>query len=140
MLEAQALQRTLIVDDDHPLENRTLTAHAELLCRAFENVLRNAVKFSPPGGDVEIAVTRDTTRWQVAIADRGPGVDEKSLAQIFEPFYRVPEPRRSEPGFGLGLAIARRAIAWHGGEISAGNRPGGGLVVTMTLPLPTRAE
>lgn len=138
--EAQAQRRTLIFNEGFCGGGGQLEAHAELLCRAFENVLRNAVKFSPPEGRVEVSASRDATHWQVVIGDRGPGVDAELLTLIFEPFYRVQEPRRGAPGFGLGLAIARRAIEWHGGAIFAANRPGGGLVMTMTLPLQAHAK
>lgn len=110
--------------------------HAELLYRAFENVVRNAVKYTHNGTSVQVAVECTATQLQVTIADRGPGVSADELEKIFEPFYRVPDsqlqPRAS--GFGLGLAIARRAIEFHGGSIVAENRPDQGLSVSITLP------
>ena len=66
--------------------------------------------------------------------DRGPGVDAAELEQIFEPFYRGAQAQ-SGRGFGLGLAIARRAVEVHGGRVRAANRPGGGLLVEMSVPL-----
>ncbi len=71
----------------------------------------------------------------MGIADQGPGVSEKELADIFEPFYRTDEARdRSSGGYGLGLSIAQRTAALHGGNIGALNRPTGGLLVTVNLP------
>jgi two-component system sensor histidine kinase CpxA len=74
---------------------------------------------------------------EIAVHDSGPGVPEKDLGLIFEPFYRVDTARAHQDtaGEGLGLAIAARALAAHGGAISAHNMPGGGLGVVVTLPL-----
>lgn len=128
--EAQARRTRLIFDEHGARRALQLPLDAHGLARAFDNVLRNAVAY---GGDrVEITVLQTAASWQVAIADRGPGVDPDALALIFEPFYRLPQARRR--GFGLGLAIARRAVLRHGGSISAANRDGGGLVVTIALP------
>jgi len=74
---------------------------------------------------------------EVIVRDHGPGVPDKDLKLIFEPFYRVEAARdhRNGGGEGLGLAIAARAVSLHGGEIEARNFPGGGLAVSITLPL-----
>ena len=114
----------------------------ELLRSAFENVIRNAVRFSPAGAVVVVSARRVTQRdtgesVEIAVHDSGPGVPEKDLGLIFEPFYRVDAARAHQgtAGEGLGLAIAARALAVHGGTISAHNVPGGGLAVVVTLPL-----
>jgi signal transduction histidine kinase len=106
---------------------------AELLYRAFENVIRNAVKYTAPGSTVDITVQASPSTLQVTVADRGPGVAEAELARMFEPYRRLDE-RPGVAGFGLGLAIARRAIESHGGQISASPRVGGGLCMTLSLP------
>ncbi len=105
----------------------------ELLCRAFENVIRNALKFSPPGAQVVVQTRVQDGHLVCRVMDRGPGVPPGSLDDIFRPFVRIEgaEPRE---GTGLGLAIARRAMVWHGGQAVADHRPGGGLCVTLTLP------
>jgi two-component system OmpR family sensor kinase len=72
----------------------------------------------------------------IRVADRGPGVAPAELERIFEPFYRTADGQPG-PGFGLGLAIARRAIEAHGGSVRARNRDGGGLVVEMRVPMHT---
>jgi two-component system OmpR family sensor kinase len=111
-------------------------AHAELLHRAFENVVRNAVKYTAAGSCVEIGAAYIDGQLRVAVADRGPGVEAGELARIFEPFYRASQPGQlPAAGFGVGLAIARRAIEYHGGSIAAANRDSGGLVVDIVLPL-----
>jgi signal transduction histidine kinase len=112
-----------------------LPAQAEWLHRAFENVVRNAVKYTEVDSCVQIAADCDSTRLHVTIMDRGPGVAEAELAHIFEPFYRASQPAAQVPGFGVGLAIARRAIEFHGGSIAATNRSDGGLRVDIELPL-----
>jgi two-component system sensor histidine kinase CpxA len=113
----------------------------ELLRSAFENVIRNAVRFSPAGAVVVVSGRRVTNgplgdTVEIAVHDSGPGVPEKDLGLIFEPFYRVDVAREHQgtAGEGLGLAIAARALAVHGGAISAENMPGGGLVVVAALP------
>ncbi|HEY4751199.1 MAG TPA: ATP-binding protein [Steroidobacteraceae bacterium] len=114
----------------------------ELLRSAFENVIRNAVRFSPAGAVVAVSARRGTCGLaerepvEVTVRDHGPGVPEKDLGLIFEPFYRVDAARghRSAGGEGLGLAIAARAVALHGGSIDARNLEGDGLVVTVILP------
>ena len=112
----------------------------ELLRSAFENLIRNAVHYSPHGGEVVIEARTTAAaaerRIEVSVRDHGPGVPQKDLTLIFEPFYRVGAARehRSAGGEGLGLAIAARAIALHGGTITAANAAGGGLLVSVSLP------
>ena len=108
--------------------------NGELVCRAFENVVRNALKFSPPGTAVEVQarLSGDGSELVTTVCDRGPGVPPEMLEAIFEPFIRV-EGSEATRGVGLGLAIARRAMLVHGGQISAALRPGGGLEVTLRL-------
>lgn len=109
---------------------------AELLHRAIENVLRNAVRHTPEGGSVRVETLYDAKerQWRLEILDQGPGVAEKDLGAIFEPFFRGGGATGGE-GHGLGLAIARRVVLAHGGTICASNRPGGGLRVEIALPL-----
>lgn len=113
-------------------------ARAELLHRAFENVIRNAVKFTREGTVVEVAVAIPAARdrMTVTVADGGPGVPESDLQTVFDPFFRSGTDAKTA-GFGLGLAIARRAIEMHGGTIRAMNRDGGGLCVEVVLPTST---
>jgi len=113
----------------------TVQGDPELLRRAVENVLRNAIRYSPPREPVEVTLARQNGRVVVDVRDRGPGVPEESLARIFDAFYRVDSDRnRVSGGIGLGLSIARRAIQLHKGTIRARNaRPG--LEVEMDLPV-----
>jgi len=136
--EAQAAGRDLHFEAP-PCEIQA-EVRAELLHRAFENVIRNAVRFTAPGTVVEVAVgvTADK-RFSLSVGDRGPGVPEGGLQAIFEPFYRSANGTVAT-GFGLGLAIARRAVESHGGTITARNREGGGLCVEIRVPVRTSRQ
>jgi signal transduction histidine kinase len=107
----------------------------ELLRSAFENVIRNALRYGPSGSSVLIEARRDAQNIEVIVRDSGPGVPEKDLQLIFEPFYRVDAARnRAVGGDGLGLAIAARSLEIHGGKIEARNLAAAGLAVHLTLP------
>lgn len=108
-------------------------ASGELLYRCFENVIRNAVRYTRPGTAVLVSaqVSPDANRLNVRITDHGPGVDNDRLQRIFHPFERGVGD--ASVGFGLGLAIAARAVQMHGGNIVARNEPGGGLTVEVNL-------
>ena len=105
----------------------------ELLYRCFENVIRNAVRYTRPDTTVGVSaqVNPDANRLTVQITDQGPGVHNDRLRSIFQPFERGVGD--ASVGFGLGLAIAARAVQMHGGNILARNEPGGGLTVEITL-------
>jgi two-component system sensor histidine kinase CpxA len=107
---------------------------SELLRRAIENVVRNAIFHSPRHSSIEIVAAGDATTEIVSIRDHGPGVPESALESIFQPFYRLESHRgRDTGGTGLGLAIARRAIVIHGGSIRAENAHPG-LLVEIRIP------
>lgn len=147
--EAQARGRDVKLDA--PAAPVTVArAQPEWLQRALENVIRNAVRHTAEGSTIEVTLRAGTqagrpapagaegprrhepgTVIAIVVADRGPGVPPDQLEAIFEPFHRG---SGSADGHGLGLAIARRALAAHRGTIEAANRSGGGLEVTMTLP------
>lgn len=111
-----------------------LTGPPEPLLRAFENVVRNAVKFTPAGTAVEVEALAGGLLFELRVRDRGPGVVPEDLERIFEPFYRGENAARAE-GSGLGLTIARRAVESLGGSVRAANREGGGLEVDVRVPL-----
>ncbi len=110
--------------------------NVELLRRAVENVMRNAIKYSHRGGTVQLGTALSSSGRAVVISvrDSGTGVPEADLASIFDPFFRSSMHAHKE-GSGLGLAIAKRVIESHGGSIAASNVPGGGLCVNIELPL-----
>ncbi|MEL7450285.1 MAG: ATP-binding protein [Pseudomonadota bacterium] len=107
----------------------------DLLRSAVENVVRNAMRYTPESTEVTVQLETDGNEVILRVRDHGPGVGEDELAAIFEPFYRVAEARdRDSGGTGLGLAIAAACIKRHGGQVSAHNAGGGGLEVVLRLP------
>jgi two-component system sensor histidine kinase CpxA len=122
-------------------ERCTIQGIEELLRSAVENVVRNAVRFTPEGTAVEVALQRQngaSDRFAViSVRDRGKGVPDEALEKIFRPFYRAEDARdrQSGGGTGLGLAITERAVRMHGGSVVAANAKDGGLSVEMRLKL-----
>ncbi len=113
-----------------------LRGNAALLRSALDNVIRNAIRYTAAGSDVEVELSRKDGFAVIKVRDEGPGVPEASLAHLFDPFYRVEDSRdRDSGGAGLGLAIARAAVQAHNGSAQARNRFGGGLEVELRLPL-----
>ena len=161
-LDLAQLIRSVVEDADFEARNRSCSVRLcacadcvmngvpELLLRAVENVVRNAVAYTAEGTTVEVSLEHDTTRnansplssearmsafIRLRVRDRGPGVPASQLSEIFRPFYRVSTARdRQSGGVGLGLAIAERAVRSHGGTITAHNAPDGGLIVEILLP------
>lgn len=112
-----------------------VNGNRDLLRSAVENVLRNAVRYSPAGATVEVSITRPEGGLAILIQDRGPGVPDRDVERIFEPFYRVAESRdRDSGGEGIGLAITAQVMKAHGGSATAANRPDGGFEVRLRLP------
>ena len=105
-------------------------AHLDSLAQALENLLRNAIRHSPAGGQVSLEGWREGTHWHLCLRDHGPGVPEAELEPIFQAYRRLPG---SGAGFGLGLAIARRAIELQGGRLWASNGYPG-LCLHLLLP------
>ncbi len=132
-IEADARGCSVALELERPLR---MNGDPELLRSALENVIRNAVRYGPAGSRVDIEAKHKTPqRIEVVVRDSGPGVPERDLQLIFEPFYRVDAARnRAVGGDGLGLAIAARAVAIHGGTIQARNLSTGGLAVYLDLP------
>ncbi len=136
--EAQARHchvETLIPEGDWGVRG-----NASLLHSALENVVRNAIRYTQERTSVKIELSSESTiagpTAVVNISDSGPGVPPDSLTKLFEPFYRIDDARgRLTGGVGLGLAITERAVRFHGGKVSAHNRPEGGLRIEIRLPL-----
>jgi signal transduction histidine kinase len=113
----------------------TVSGFAEALTSAIENIVRNAVRHSPPNEKVSVRVAGENGAAIVEVSDRGTGVPEDEVDHLFEPFFRTRSSTAdsSKPGTGLGLAIAARAIKLNGGTVVASNREGGGLSVVISL-------
>ena len=135
--EAQA--RRVVIDWKPPARPVTVIGDAALLASAVENVVRNALRYTPDSSVVSIVLAvrahANGPRAVVTVSDQGPGVPDSELTRIFAPFYRVAASRgRESGGDGLGLAITDRVMRAHAGSASAANLPGGGLKVTLEMP------
>jgi two-component system sensor histidine kinase KdpD len=105
-----------------------------LIGQALVNLLENALKYTPVGSPIDIAARVEGESVVIEVADRGPGLAAGEELRIFDKFYRLPS-ETGQPGAGLGLAICKAIAAAHGGNITAANRPGGGSVFSLRLPL-----
>ncbi|MFJ4145787.1 ATP-binding protein [Pseudomonas sp. NPDC089734] len=113
-------------------DNLQLQGWPDMLERAVDNLLRNALRFNPPGQPIDVQAVRMENHIRLSVRDRGPGVAQEHLPQLGEPFYRA--PGQTAPGHGLGLAIAKRAAERHGGSLTLGNHPQGGFLATLEIP------
>ena len=111
-------------------------ADRERIHQVLFNLLDNAVRFTPPGGEVTVSAAGAAGRCEVRVADTGPGIPPEHMPFLFERFYRVDQARsRGDGGTGIGLAIARSVVEAHGGRIRAESEVGRGSVFTFELPL-----
>jgi two-component system sensor histidine kinase KdpD len=110
-----------------------------LMVQVFVNLLDNALKYSPSGSPIELRATIAQGAAEIEVADRGVGLPPEDLGRVFDKFYRVQRPG-SVTGTGLGLSICKGIVEAHGGSIRAENRPGGGTIVIISLPLPRPSE
>lgn len=124
----------------HPLELHVPDSAVPLRCDAFRieqvlnNIVSNAIKYSPDGGAVRIAVTADATDTVFEISDEGLGIKPEDISSIFQPFCRVGKANQKIPGIGLGLSVARRIVEAHSGRIDVSSRPGAGTVFCVRIP------
>jgi two-component system sensor histidine kinase CpxA len=151
-VDLQALVREVTDDADFEARSRNRSVRVvaadkcstagveELLRSAIENVVRNAVRYTPEGTVVDVSLERKNGNGDnvalIRVRDRGRGVPEEALEKIFRPFYRTEDARdRESGGTGLGLAITERAVRLHGGTVKATNAADGGLAIEMRLHL-----
>jgi len=121
-----------VASPHHWGEEALVVGSGKLVSRAVENVVRNALRFSRRGETITIEMQTDAAGTTLCIRDEGPGVKDEQLDRLFEPFVQA-NPVDNQ-GYGLGLAIARRAVTAHGGSIKASNGASSGLAVTIWLP------
>ena len=120
--QLQAEQANKIITIDTRLTELLINTSGGLLWHAIDNIVRNALRHSPEGSTVAINLSFDGNTISIAISDEGQGVPDDAIQKIFQPFYRVETARdRNTGGYGLGLSIAHRAVARHGGNITAEN-------------------
>jgi PAS domain S-box-containing protein len=134
-LEPLAAKRGVVLVEH--LSEAPMTAKLDPLRfqQVVRNVVANAIRFSPDGGQVDIgADVTDAGEWRLGIADRGPGIPEDELEGVFEAFVQSSRTKDGSGGTGLGLAISRTIMHAHGGRITARNREGGGSVFEIVLP------
>ncbi len=135
-LEAQFRDCSISVSGS--LHGRVL-GNRELLRRAVENVVRNAIRYAPQQSEIHLALSETAREASIAVRDFGPGVPEDTLKRIFDPFFRVEEARDTNGGgSGMGLSIAKRAVQLHHGCIVAENAAPG-LRIRITIPLATQS-
>ena len=124
----------------HGAAAAAVNGNRDLVRSAIENVLRNAVRYSPQDAPVDVSVACAESGVAILIRDQGPGVPDRDLERIFEPFYRVAESRdRDTGGEGIGLAITAQVMKAHGGSAKAANGQQGGFEVRLNLPAGTLA-
>ncbi|HSO81319.1 sensor histidine kinase KdpD [Thiocapsa sp.] len=128
----QGLRVTRAIAPDLPL----LYVHPALVEQALVNVIENAARFSPPGGEIRLTATRAGESLRLTISDQGPGIPEEDRKRVFDMFFTGSKGDRSKQGSGLGLAICSGMIGAHGGRIEALDGPGGrGATIAIELPV-----
>ena len=133
---AQAKEKRLTMVWNLPPKLPVIKADQGKFVLALHNLLGNALKYTPDGGQVVVTVTADRGRLAVDVADTGIGIGDEDCQRIFEKFYRAKDPRVGQiKGSGLGLAIAREVIRLHGGDITVHSIPDKGSTFTLSLPI-----
>lgn len=137
--EARSDDVEIVLSEDYGAADQAppIRGDAETVRRAIDNIVRNALRFSEAGQRVDIHYAIEEAIHSITVSDRGPGIDALSIDAMFQPFARGGD---GSQGFGLGLAIAKRAIQLHGGSIEARNGDAGGLLVRLVLPNMTSAS
>lgn len=116
-----------------------IQADPDRLAQIFTNLIGNALRYTPAGGQILLAAESDENEIRISVSDNGPGIPPEVLPNIFERLYRVDKARsRAEGGSGLGLAIARQLAKAHGGDLTAKNNPGGGAHFIFSIPRTSR--
>ena len=127
--------------EEHLPEHLPMFGNSDMLRHAVENVLRNALRYTPDDGNIVVSLSSDQGFCRLIVEDNGPGVPESALNQVFRPFFRVDASRqRASGGIGMGLSISESAVRAHHGRIWAVNRQCGGLAVFMELPLDPKQD
>lgn len=135
-LQPAATRRHQTVAVDLPSAAPTIVANADYLERAVTNLLDNAIKYTPEGGRISLAVRFDAHHATIEVSDTGIGIPAEDIPRIFERFYRVDRSRSREMGgTGLGLSIVKHLVNAHGGQVDVQSKPGVGTTFRITLPL-----
>jgi signal transduction histidine kinase len=118
----------------------TLWADANRLVQVLVNLLSNASKFSPMGGDIELNITQDPDWMTIAVLDSGPGLPADRFADLFKRFATANQSHDTQYGIGLGLSVVKSIVEMHGGQVGAENLPKGGAKVWFTIPIHPKEE
>ncbi|MCY1023596.1 HAMP domain-containing sensor histidine kinase [Pyxidicoccus sp. MSG2] len=131
---AEAERRGLLIHLDAP---EPAEAHFDAggLRQAVDNLLANALKFSPEGGEIRVRLSREAERYRVSVSDDGPGIPPAAREAVFAPFHRLADTAAGRPGVGLGLAIVREVAAKHGGRAYVADSAAGGAEVVLEVPV-----
>jgi signal transduction histidine kinase len=133
--EAAARQKGLTWAVDISPNLPVVMMDSDRMAQAIGNILSNAIKFTPAGGQVSVAAKLEAGSLSVQVADTGPGIPEGEREKIFQPFYRGSQGRRIVEGMGLGLSIARDIVTAHNGEMELDSTPGMGSRFTLQIPV-----
>jgi signal transduction histidine kinase len=131
VLGAQAEQQGLLLEETSTGANFVIMADEEGLIQVVLNLVGNAIKFTPPGGSIRVAMTDATTHLELTVRDSGPGIPAADLPRIFEPYQQA---HRGRKGSGLGLAIVKELVGAHDGSIAVESEEGKGTCITVRLP------
>jgi signal transduction histidine kinase len=125
---------------ESPGEPVTICADLAGLRQVIDNLVSNAIRYTPPGGRVEVTLARTADSLRLEVRDTGIGIPAADLPHVFEEFYRAPNARaHTTGGTGLGLAIVGAVVRQHGGTVNVESAPDEGTRVTVALPIPSRA-
>ncbi|MET0356477.1 MAG: ATP-binding protein [Cellvibrio sp.] len=142
--EQMAQEKSITIKFTNYLEEALVATYGNMLVGVFENIIRNAIHYTPNAGNIHITLSHKNNEdaFSIVISDSGTGVPDSALNDIFQPFFRTDSARNRESGgHGLGLAIAHRSVTLHYGKIWAENKPEGGLKVIVEIPsLPPQDE
>jgi len=119
------------IEDELP----TITADPNRLAQVVENLVNNAIKYTPQGGEIAVLAAASGDEVVIRVSDNGPGIPLGEQSRIFEPFFRGDPHRRIKQGMGLGLSIARDLITAHGGRLELSSQPGKGSQFSLFIPV-----
>jgi signal transduction histidine kinase len=136
LLEPLASERDVRLLRDFAPNLPVVLADPDLLSRAIENLVSNAIKYGSPGTCVEVRLRAVADDLLVEVADRGTGIAPEDIGRIFDKFYRVPRVENADvPGTGLGLPLVREIAGLHGGSVTVKSEAGAGSVFTLAIPI-----
>jgi signal transduction histidine kinase len=135
LVEPVAAQRQIRVEGNFPSDLPPFLADADLLSRAVENLVSNAIKYSPDGTTVSVSARAEEEYVAIEVADHGYGIPQADLERVFEKFYRVPRVQDAGvPGTGLGLALVREIAELHHGSVAVRSEVNQGSIFTLRIP------